>query len=59
MTEILQTRDTEKGGSLGTGWSSVGSVFLFLPLSILIVLECGLFAKTGSKDGREEGEAMP
>lgn len=33
------------------------SVFLILPLGVLIVPECGLFAKDGSKEGREGGEA--
>lgn len=36
------------------GWNSLGSVFPFLPLSVLIVPEYKLFAKVRFKDGREE-----
>ena len=52
VTKILQKCDTEEEVSLGMGWNSLWSVFLFLPLSVLMVPEYELFAKIRFKDGR-------
>lgn len=56
MTEILQKCDTGKEVSLGIGWNSFWSVFLFPPPLSVSEPEYELFAKILDGNGRRESE---